>query len=107
MGHQRELFRIALERRGEVCRGGQVASCDVVDLTERGVQIKTTLLVEVGETLQLRFALTNTCSIHCTIQVTRISAPFIGACISDISPDDQKHLSEFIEQLIALNLGGV
>jgi len=105
MGHQRDLFRIALERSGEVRRGDQVRSCDVVDLTEKGVQIKTTLDVEVGETLQLKFSLTATCTIHCTIQVTRISTPYLGACISDISPDDQEHLSQFIEQLIALNLG--
>jgi hypothetical protein len=30
----------------------------------------------------------------------------VGACITDISPDDQKHLSSFVEQLITLNLGG-
>lgn len=107
MGHQRALFRIALERTGEVRRGGQISPCVVVDLTEKGVQIKTALLVEVGETLQLQFALSSTCTIHCAVHVTRVSAPFVGACISDISPDDQRHLSRFIEQLIALNLGGV
>jgi len=83
-----------------------MAPCEVVDLTEKGVQIKTALLVEAGETLQLQFALSSTCTIHCAVQVTRVSAPFVGACISDISPDDQQSLSRFIEQLIALNLGG-
>ena len=106
MGRQRELFRIALERTGEVRQGEHTLPCDVVDLTEKGVQIKTSLCVEVGETLQLKFALTATSEIHCTIQVSRISGNSVGACISDISPDDQKQLSQFIEQLISLNLGG-
>jgi hypothetical protein len=107
MGYQRELFRIALNRSGEIRRGGQIAACEVVDLTEKGVQIKTSLPVEVGETLQLKFELAAACTIHCTIHVTRLRSPYVGACISDISPDDQQHLSQFIEQLIALNLGGV
>jgi hypothetical protein len=106
MGNQRELFRIALERSGTLFRGGRTAPCEVIDLTEKGVQFKTALPVEVGETLRLEIALTNASTIHCTVQITRVSAPSIGACISDISPGDQKQLSQFIEQLITLNLGG-
>lgn len=106
MGHNRELFRIALERRGTLRRGAEAATCDVLDLTEKGVQLKTDLPVMVGETLQLEFSLTDICAIRCSIRVTRVSAPSVGACITDIAPADQKQLSHFIEELIALNLGG-
>ncbi|HJT20439.1 MAG TPA: PilZ domain-containing protein [Nitrospira sp.] len=105
MGHQRELFRIALERTGELRRGHVSAVCEVIDLTEKGIQLKTLLPVEIGDTLQVAFELTPQRTIHCTVLVTRVSPPSVGACISDISPDDQKHLSHFIEDLIGLNLG--
>jgi hypothetical protein len=105
MGHQRQLFRIALERSGEIRRGQMSAVCEVIDLTEQGIQLKTLLPVEIGDTLQVSFDLTPHRTIHCTVLVTRVSPPSIGARISDISPDDQKHLSHFIEELIGLNLG--
>ena len=81
-------------------------ACNVIDLTEKGVQLKTDLSVEVGETLQLTFSLTKTRAIDCTIMVTRVSPPNVGTCIADISPADQQELSQFIEQLITSNLGG-
>lgn len=106
MQQKRELFRIALERSGEIHQGTKVARCEVLDLTEKGVQLKTDLSVTVGEALQLEFNLTESCAIHCSLLVTRVSPPHVGARITDIFPDDQKHLSSFVEQLITLNLGG-
>lgn len=106
MQQKRELFRIALERSGEIHQGAIVARCEVLDLTEKGVQLKTDLSVTVGEALQLEFNLTKSCAIHCSLLVTRVSPPHVGACITDIFPEDQKHLSSFVEQLITLNLGG-
>ena len=106
MGNQRALFRIALERHGELRRGTEIADCNVLDLTEKGVQFKTDLALKVGETLQLTFGLTKTRAIECTVMVTRVSPPYVGTCIADISPADQQELSQFIEQLITSNLGG-
>jgi hypothetical protein len=107
MGNKRELYRIALDRGGEIRRGTEVSPCTILDLTEKGVQLTANLPAQAGETLQLEFSLTSHCTIHCTVLVTRVSGPQIGACITDISPEDQQHLSQFIEQLIAMNLGGV
>ena len=106
MEHQRELFRIALERQGEIRRGDVTQVFDIIDLTEKGLQFKTSLPVEVGETFQIQFELEPASIIHCTILTTRVSLPHVGARIIDISPDDQTRLSHFIEEFIALNLGG-
>jgi hypothetical protein len=106
MAHKRELFRIELDRKGELHRNGTVASCDVLDLTEKGVRLKTDLPVKTGERLQLRFLLTTASPITCTIRVARVSPPWIGATIDDIPADDQQKLRLFIEQLLALNLTG-
>lgn len=106
MAHTRELFRVRLERTGEIRRGETVAGCELLDLTEKGVQFKTALPVEAGELLRLRFSLTDDCIITCTIQVARASTPYVGATIAAISSDDQQQLSRFIEQLNVLQMTG-
>ena len=106
MGYKRELFRIALDRTGELHRDQTVSPCDLSDLTEKGVRLKTDLPVQVGERLQLHFRLTTACPITCTILVTRVSPPWVGATIDSISPEDRQNLSRFIEELNALHMTG-
>lgn len=106
MGQKREFFRVAIERVGHIHRGTENTPCDVLDLTEKGVQLKTDLPVTTGEELQLEFNLTETCPLQCTIQVTYVKPPHFGACIIRISPEHRKQLSQFIEQLNALNMTG-
>lgn len=106
MGYKRELFRIAVERTGTVRRGDETAACEVLDLTEKGVQLKTDLPLKNGELLQLDFSLTDAIAIHCGLHVTHVSGTSVGTSITDIAPADQEHLSRFIDALIAMNLGG-
>jgi len=106
MENQRGLYRIAVELSGEIRRGLEATACTVVNLTEKGIQLRTDLPVNAGETYQLTFRLTSDCTIHAAILVTRASQPDVGACISDISLEDQQRLSQFIEQLNELNLTG-
>lgn len=106
MGPQRQFYRIAVERRGVVRRGDQTAACDVLDLTEKGVQLKTSLPVAPGDRLELDVSLTDTRAIRCGVQVTRASGTSVGVSIIEIAPADQEQLSRFIEDVIALNLGG-
>lgn len=106
MDRQREFFRIAVERRGCLRRGHEEAPCRVLDLTEKGVQLQTDLLVTVGDDLRLDVDLTETSAISCGIHVTRVSETSVGARITDIALADQAELSRFVEQLITLNLGG-
>ena len=107
MRQQRELFRISLQRNGRILYGNPIAACEIIDLTERGLQLKTDLTVEIGQTLQLEFELEPSSLIHCTILIARVSPPHVGARITDISPDDRERLSRFVEQFIALNLGAL
>lgn len=106
MKQKRELFRFAIQRPGHVRRGAEAASCEVLDLTEKGVHVCTGLAVNAGEELQLDFTLTETCPIHCTVLVTHVTPPHFGARITAIAPDHAKSLSAFIEQLAELNLQG-
>jgi hypothetical protein len=106
MGKQRQLFRIAIDRTGEVRRGDDTFICNVVDLTEKGVRLRINGTFRAGEELQLMFPLTDTDMLQCVIEVTYHRPPQIGAAIVKMLPDDEARLSRFIEELNALNMTG-
>ena len=106
MTDQRQLYRVAIDRTGQVRRGDQAYPCHVIDLTEHGVRLQITEVFRAGDELQLEFALTNAEVLACTIQVTNRRPPYIGAVIVQMAPDQQKRLSSFIEQVNALNMTG-
>jgi hypothetical protein len=106
MSQKRELFRIAINRTGQLRHGAETVLCKVNDMTEKGFQLQVERAFQVGEDLHLEFTLTDTCPIVCTVQVTHVRPPFLGARIARISPDQQALLSRFIEQLNALNMPG-
>lgn len=106
MSQKREFFRVAIERTGKIARGAEVAPCEVLDLTEKGFQLRADLPVAIGDRLELEFLLTKAAPIQCTVEVTYAAFPQFGARITRISPAGQGCLSQFIEQLNRLNLTG-
>lgn len=106
VGSKRHLYRIGVARPGIVRRGEDIASCEVCDLTEKGVQLKTDLPVKVGDRLHLDCSLAETLDVRCAVRVTRTCGPSVGACIVEITAADQECLSRFIENVIALTLEG-
>lgn len=106
MNQKREFFRVAIERTGQIARGGEAVPCEVLDLTEKGFQLHTDLPVAMGDLLELEFPLTKEAPIQCTVEVTYVASPQLGARITRISPEHQHCLSQFIEQLNVLNLTG-
>ena len=107
MVQKRELFRVAIDRTGWIRQSGQTVPCKVVDLTEKGFQLQSEGAFQVGEDLHLEFTLSESGPVVCTIQVTHVEPPYLGALITKISPDHQRELSRFIEQLNALNMIGI
>jgi hypothetical protein len=106
MIQKREFFRVVIERTGQIARGAEVAPCEVLDLTEKGFQLRTGLSAALGDRLELEFRLTKAAPIQCTVEVTYAAPPQFGARITKISPEHQNCLSRFIEQLNELNLTG-
>ena len=106
MGQQREFFRVAIERTGQIVRESEVAPCEVLDLTEKGFQLRTDLSALIGDGLELEFRRTKVAPIHSTIEITHAASPQFGARITRISPEHQRCLSQFIEQMNMLNLTG-
>jgi hypothetical protein len=106
MAQKRELFRVGIDRTGRIQRGAETVPCQVVDLTEKGFQLRVEGTFHVGEALDLEFVLNEPRPVLCTIQVTHVRPPYVGALIARISPEHQAQLSRFIEELNALNMTG-
>lgn len=106
MAQKRELFRVAIDRTGRIQRGAETLPCKVVDLSEKGFQLCIEGIFRPGEVLHLEFPLSESDPVACTVQVTHVHPPYLGAAIAGISPDHQAQLSRFVEQLNALNMTG-
>ncbi|MGH7206462.1 MAG: PilZ domain-containing protein [Nitrospiraceae bacterium] len=103
MSYRRSTVRLIIERDGQVHRHGKTTTCKVVDMSEEGVRVKAQSPVTVGEELQLDCWLVKDRWIRCTVQVKYVSSPYFGARITHISPEQQSHLREYIDELITTN----
>ena len=106
MEQKRELFRLSIRRTGHLIHRTDTLPCEVLDLTDKGMLIEARCTASIGDELQLEFPLTPTTLLRCTITVTHVAPPHLGARISSISTDHQKALSRFIDELLALNVTG-
>ena len=106
MAAKRHLFRFVIDRTAEVHRGETTIPCQLVDLTEKGVRLRVEGTFGIGEELHLQFPLTEGELFTCVIRVTYGQPPHLGAVIVRTTPEQQKRLSDFIEQVSALNMPG-
>ncbi len=105
MGYKRKLTRITFDCPAEITRGGRVTPGRLVNLSEQGVRVRTTLGVKLEEELGLEFDLGKNHRILSTIQVTFTTTSELGARFVKISPEDQKRLAEFIDDRLISNFG--
>jgi PilZ domain len=104
---KRQLFRIAIDRAGRVQRGAETVPCHIVNLTEKGFRLRVKGSFSAGDILHLEFALTERAVLTCTVKATYARPPFVGAVITAISSQHQKLLSNFIDEVNAINLASV
>lgn len=107
MKQHRALFRLTLDRTGQLIRDSEVVPCRIVDLTSEGVRVETSLSVQAGEVFELAFVLTPGQPLRCGIEVVSVHPPYVGARLSRISPEDQQALTHFIEQFLNANFMGI
>jgi hypothetical protein len=106
MGHKRETFRIHVHLTGSVSQGARTAACEVVELTEKGIRLRTDLPVSAGDELTLELLIPASSSIQGTVSVTHVKPPYLGGRFRVSSPKHQRLLSQFIEQIVTMNLAG-
>lgn len=106
MDQKRGLFRLSIKRTGRLIHGPDVVPCEVLDLTDKGMLIQADCSVSAGDERQLEFSLTPSALLQCTIHVTHVTPPHLGARIASISPEHQQSLSRFIDEWLTLNVTG-
>jgi hypothetical protein len=106
MDQKRGLFRLSIKRTGRLIQGTAVATCEVLDLTDKGMQLETHCVVSIGDQLLLEFPLTTITLLECTIQVTHVASTRLGVRIVAMSSEHEQSLSQFIDQLLGLNVTG-
>ena len=105
MGYKRKFTRLPLACQGDLAREGKSILCQVVDLSEKGMLLKTDIPLTIGEELPFEFGLGPSRRIKCTVKIVRLAKSDFGAQIVNISQDDQKFLTEHLDDFIANNFG--
>ena len=107
MRQRRESFRIPIRRSGRIKRDAEAILCEVVNLSQKGVGLRTAGSFVPNELLHLKFALSDDQQLACTVKVIYTQPPFLGAVVTNLSPYHQLMLSEFIDQVNLLNMASV
>ena len=107
MNQHRALYRLPIDRAGKVSLEHKEAACRIIDLTQEGVRLETTLTVQTGERLWLSFDLTPDTPLRCQVEVLSVSTPYVGARFVDLSPRSRHSLDTFIDDLLDTNFGGM
>jgi len=105
MAYKRKHQRLPIECRADAHRADEYISCKIVNLCEQGMLISPETPLTVGEELALEFGLGKSRRIHCTIKIARAVKSDFGAQIVAISPDDQRYLTEHLDDFVASNFG--
>lgn len=106
MSHQREEYRVPVEREGTLRHGDSTVACVIHDLSAHGVLVEAPLSMAVGDRADLELLLTSGLPVRCTIQVKHIESGRFGASIVSISSEDEGNIMRFLEHLTELNLLG-
>jgi hypothetical protein len=107
MKQHRALFRLPIDRSGELSRLEHNAPCRIVDLTSEGVRVETALDVRPGDVLHLSFFLLPDKPIRCDLDVVTVHPPHVGGRLVNLCPADQQCLNTFIDEFLDLNFMGM
>lgn len=105
MGYKRKFTRLALNCQGDLFRGSELISCQVADLSEKGMLLRTGTSLTLGEELPFEFLLGPSRRIKCTVKIVREAKGDYGAQIVQITPEDQQYLTEHLDDYMASNFG--
>ena len=103
---RRQFFRIVVDRMGYVERDGATVPCQVINLSQKGFKLVVHGTVSSGDVLHLQFRLGKEDLISCTVQVTYVKPPVLGAVIIEISGHYQTKLSRFVDEVNVLTMTG-
>lgn len=98
MGFKRKSSRVEIGKPGQLCRGTFSASCRVVNVSDSGIRVESRLFVRTGDALSLSIELDAGRLLTCEIRVVNVRAPYFGATIVSISPEDRERLAHILDE---------
>jgi hypothetical protein len=101
---KRAVFRLAVDRSGQLRGGAKSVPCQIVNLSQKGFRLRTGGSFVPGDVLHLEFGLSEHDRLACSVQVIYAQPPFLGAVIVAISLLHQTRLSRFIDQVNILQM---
>ncbi len=105
MAYKRKNTRLRIECQGDIHREGKLLACQVLDMAEHGLLIRPPFPLTIGEELPFEFDLGKSHRIHCTIKVVRPAKSDFGVQIVQILPEDQRYLTEYLDDFVTNNFG--
>jgi PilZ domain len=97
MGFKRKSSRGEMGKPGRLQRGSFSAPCRIVNVSEHGMRIESRLFVKNGDALHPSIELDGGGRLACDIQVINVRAPYFGAKILEISPEDKQRLAHILD----------
>lgn len=107
MTTQRRQFRMPISRSGLVTKDHTTSLCNIVDITEEGLQFSTDLFLSMSDTVRIECQLDAECIIQCEIVIAHAEAPHYGGRIMHLLPEHQQQLALFIQRLITSSMAGL
>jgi len=97
MAFKRKTSRVDVGKPGRLSRGSMSAPCEVLDLSEHGMRIRSRLFVRSGDALTLSIELAGGSPLNCEVQVVNLRPPHFGVKILSISPQDRELLAHILD----------
>lgn len=70
--------------------------CDILDLTDRGLQLQPPTPLKVGDTVNVEFRLSSDNTIRCTVHIVYAEGLRAGGQMMKIIQHDRQHLLQFL-----------
>jgi hypothetical protein len=107
MTAHRRQFRMPVSRRGLVTKDQSTSLCEILDITEQGLQFSTGMFLSEHDTVRIECQLDADCIIQCEMVITHAQAPHFGGRMTHLLPEHQQHLAAFIQRLIVSSMAGL
>lgn len=97
MGFKRKHSRVQSGRVGWLQRGALVASCKVVDVSDSGVHLESSLMLKPGDRVHLSIECAREETLTCEVEVVHVRASKIGAKITSMTPENQSRFTRMLD----------
>jgi hypothetical protein len=107
MAAHRRQFRMPVSRCGLVTKDHTTGLCEILDITDQGLQFSTELRISEHDTVRIECQLDADCIIQCEMVITHAQAPHFGGRMTHLLPEHQQLLASFIQRLIVSSMAGL